>query len=397
MKKPPFLTITLGTGVMAFSVRVSLSRALRRSPFIWYAGGLPRFRLQWGIRGRGDLISRLGTDRIGFIDSGGIAMAVLSLTAIGKRLAVVVACSASSVIVTGCIRNDPVEPLTTARVNSLLNLVVFNPQVGCEELQKRFDVENLTLVDQPSEAGMEYEEAYITTLDGNRLRTWYLPSRLDRGLVVFSMGAVGSMPCYLYPIRILIANGWSVVLYDYRGFGGSSGVPDVSALAPDLGVVMDWSLQRTGREKATLMGVSLGTIPSVSIAVERPDVVNGIVLDSPVVLSMEGVRFAPLLGSWADQVGAFMPVELLSEQLIGNVAAPTLFFEHGDDKLTPPSMVGLLYSLAREPKRLVTFDGLGHARGVYHDTDRYAIALEAFLSQVWEGRDLTTSVIVPAE
>lgn len=300
------------------------------------------------------------------------------------------------VLTAGCIQSPFDPPMDSDGMYNLLNKVVLEPGVDCATLQKKFGAEDLPLVDNPTGLQMPYLETYVRTLDGNGLRTWYLPAVYDRGVVLLSYGAVGSMPCYLYTARILVANGWSVVLYDYRGFGGSTGAADLSTIAADLDAMLDWTLENSGHEKVTLMGISLGTIPSIPTAARRSDVVNGVILDSPVVLSWEVSRFASILGRVVHEVVALLPFDLLSEDAIEDMSPPALFFSSGRDLLTPPNMVKLLFDRAPGPKYLVKFDGIGHARGVFKDTEEYAVQLESFLVRVWEGREPPGTVIVPA-
>ena len=69
----------------------------------------------------------------------------------------------------------------------------------------------------------------------------------------------------------------------------------------ELEAVLDWTLEYTGREQVTLMGVSLGSIPSVSHAVLRPDDVNAVILDGVISLRIEAERFAYLLANDAER------------------------------------------------------------------------------------------------
>jgi pimeloyl-ACP methyl ester carboxylesterase len=199
-------------------------------------------------------------------------------------------------LICACAPVPTVETPTTDELGRLISNLLLRPEITCEVLRATFAVEYLPIVETPDQAGMAYEEHWVSTEDGELLRTWYLPTRLDRGTVVFSLGASGSMPCYLFITRLLVHNGWSVVMYEYRGFGVSSGEPNINALHTDLAAVLDWTIKYTGRESVTLLGVSLGTLPSVAVAVDRPDIVNGIVLDSPASMGLEVARFARALG-----------------------------------------------------------------------------------------------------
>lgn len=286
-------------------------------------------------------------------------------------------------------------PMDSKDMYALLNRVLLEPDVDCATIQQRFDMAEMPLVSTPDEISLTYSETFIPTFDNDMLRTWYVPAERDRGVVLLSYGAVGSMPCYLYAVDMLVANGWSVVIYDYRGYGASSGTADLETIATDLETVLDWTLENAGHDKVTLMGISLGTIPSVPVASRRLDVINAVILDSPVVMSEEVRRFGTVLGKLSQSVLNLLPFDLRSEDAIEVMPRPVLFFSAGRDLLTPPDMVELLYDRAPGQKYLVHFDGIGHARGIFKDTELYAVELENFLARVWEGREPPNNVILP--
>lgn len=303
----------------------------------------------------------------------------------------------TQVLTGGCMQQLVGEPLDSAGMYDLLNRVMLEPNVDCATIQSRFGMDEMPLVSTPDELALAYSETYVNTPDDKALRTWYLPATEDRGVVLLSYGAVGSMPCYLFAARILVANGWSVVLYDYRGYGGSDGTASLEMVASDLDAVLDWTLENAGHDQVTLMGISLGTIPSIPVAVHRSDAVNGVILDSPVVLSHEVRRFGTVLGKLSQAVLKLLPFELLSEDAVEVMPQPVLFYSAGRDLLTPPDMVEMLFDRAPGPKVLVELEGIGHARGIFRQTERYAVELENFLVRVWEGREPPGTVILPQE
>jgi len=275
-------------------------------------------------------------------------------------------------------------PLPSKDALSLaLTALAFDNQITCEDLRNLFDIEYLQPVETPDQIGLDFEQLWLPTVDGNFIRVWRLPTQLDRGLVVLSGGSVGSMPCYLFVAKLLVDDGWSVVMSDYRGFGASSGIPDLDTLPDDLELVLDWALERTGREHATLMGISLGSIPTVAVAVRRPEAVNGVVLDSPVALG-EMIKRLDFAFSSTQDVIDLLDAQLNTQRIISNLTAPVLMYSGGKDVLTPPAATELLFAGAAGPKRLVRFPELRHARGPYFATGTYTFELERFLSSVWE-------------
>ena len=286
-------------------------------------------------------------------------------------------------VTNSCVPAPEIPAVTRDELSLVLSEVVFDPEMTCAELREAFNVEHLPLVDTPDEVGLAYEEHWLPTAGDGLLRVWYLPTALDRGVVALSQGSFGAMPCYLFHARMLAHNGWAVVMYEYRGFGGSDGEPDVNMLKGDLAAVVDWACGYTGREQITLMGISLGAIPSVAVAVEYPEAVNAVVLDSPVAMGemIERLEFA-LRNQTQLFIDRLAP-DLVSEDLIERMQQPLLVFVGDEDKLTTPASIQLIYDRAAGPKQIVYFPGVGHAREPFRDTGTYTYHLETFLSTVW--------------
>ena len=252
------------------------------------------------------------------------------------------------------------------------------PEQSFDQLKIVFGMPFVPTVDNPGEINLAFEEELVRTADGELLRVWYIPRQDARGTLVFSNGAVGDISCYLLIALLLRGNGYSVVLYDYRGFRGSTGTADLTAVGTDLDAVLDWTLARTGESSVTLMGVSVGTIPTVAAAASRPDDVNAIVLDGAISLRHEIKRFAALLdGPPEDYVAQFDDSLLLDEQ-IGAVTQPMLVFTYGLDEYATSAVVPRITAQTRAALTVYDFPTLAHARGPYLRTEEYAGVLAGF-------------------
>ncbi|RMF79611.1 MAG: alpha/beta fold hydrolase [Planctomycetota bacterium] len=289
----------------------------------------------------------------------------------------------SAAILCGC---APVRQIPTPKDKQVLDAVLselaLDTETTCAELRDAFDVEHLPVVQTPDEIGMDYTEHWLSMPDGTPLRIWHLPSNLDRGTVVLSTGAVGEMACYLFITRLLVNNGWSVVMYDYRGFGGSAGEPDLDTLAGDLDVIVDWTLALVPHERVALMGISLGSMPSIAVAVDRPQDVSGVILDSPVVLSDQFRRLDFVLGDQTQTFIDLLAPSLVSENLISRMHTPLLMLIADKDRLVRPAAAQQLFDAAPGPKTLARFPDVGHARAPYQATGEYTLQIETFLSQI---------------
>ncbi len=261
--------------------------------------------------------------------------------------------------------------------------LVLDPKITCAELAVIFQVEDFPIVENPAQVGIPYDEVFITADDGTALKLWHLQSDINYGTIILSNGAVGELPCYLLVGRLLYNTGFSVVMYDYRGFGGSGGKPSLKTLHSDLINVLDWTLQNTGEPQVVLAGVSLGAIPAVSVAVERPDSIATVILDSPVALGEEIRRFAFFTGGRPGEFEALLPAELITEDIIGQLKAPSLMFLNELDVITTPEQTMLLYERAGGAPELVSFPGIGHANGPYHLEPAYRYFVTDFLQRTF--------------
>ncbi len=284
----------------------------------------------------------------------------------------------------GCV--SVAQPLLHASVTrQIADTLALAPHKTCEELKSQFGVEHLTVVNDPGELGLTYEEVFVESDNGAALRVWLMPAEGEqRGVLLYAMGAVGDMSCYLLTPYMLTQFGWTVVIFDFQGFGGSGGAPTLSSLYPDIDAVLTWTLARTDAQRVTLMGVSLGTMPTAALAANRPDHVAAIVIDGPINLRTELVHFG---GAFFEvgldgYVHQFDPVLLLDLQLQQS-SAPTLLFTYELDEYGTSAVIADIVA-GRDFVDQHHFVDLAHARGPYQRPAEYFLALETFLAQTME-------------
>jgi len=195
-------------------------------------------------------------------------------------------------------------------------------------------------------------DVVLQTEDGIGLGAWYFPA--GRSAVVVFNGNAGDRSLRADLAVALNRAGLSVLLFDYRGYGGNPGRPTEEGLASDARAAQAWLSAQPGVERIAYFGESLGAAVAVGLAVERPPA--ALVLRSPFT-------------SLAD-VGAvhfpWLPVRLLlldrypSIERITAVRAPLLVIAGDRDDIVPASLSRRLYEAAAEPKRFVLVPGAGH-------------------------------------
>lgn len=203
------------------------------------------------------------------------------------------------------------------------------------------------------------DEVTFETDDGLTLNGWLLPAETDASpgpaAIVFN-GNAGNR-AYRAPLaRELSRAGLSVLLLDYRGYGGNPGTPTESGLEADARAARTFLASRpeVDAERIVYLGESLGCAVAVRLAVDHPPA--ALVLRSPFtsLVDMGAVHYP------------YLPVRLLawdryaSIGRIADVHAPLLVVVAEDDSIIPPSQSRQLFEAAHEPKRFVAISGADH-------------------------------------
>lgn len=139
----------------------------------------------------------------------------------------------------------------------------------------------------PHDFRMTYEKLSIASTDNIQLHAWYFPSDLGDQLMIISHDGVGNMGDYLERVRILVNYGFSVVIYDYRGFGQSSDFKInkyqyvYKEFYDDFDAVYDYCEARFHHELIAY-GWGIGAGISVARGYQKDDIA-GIIADEPFV------------------------------------------------------------------------------------------------------------------
>jgi pimeloyl-ACP methyl ester carboxylesterase len=212
------------------------------------------------------------------------------------------------------------------------------------------------IVQTPEEAGLDSRELSLETDDGARLHGWWIGARNESlGHLLLCHGNAGNVGDRVLHAALLTAAGFDVLLFDYRGYGRSSGRPDEEGTYRDARAALACLLGLPGVESARVfyLGESLGGAVAVNLALERPPA--GLVLLS----TFTGVRelghlHYPLLPA------SLIPDAYPTVRRIARLRAPLLVL-HGDrDDIVPLAQARTVFAAAPEPKLIHVFTGAGH-------------------------------------
>jgi uncharacterized protein len=198
----------------------------------------------------------------------------------------------------------------------------------------------------------------LRTSDGLELGAWFVPARAADNdfAVLVANGNAGDRSLRAPLAEALAEEGFAVLLFDYRGYGGNPGQPSEEGLARDAIAAYRFLTEGEGipRERLLYFGESLGAAVLTALATEHPPA--GLVLRSPFTdLAAVGRVHYPFL-----PVGAMLwdryPVV---EQLRG-VTVPTTIVYGTQDSIVPPAQSRAVAEAAAGPTTTLEIEGAGH-------------------------------------
>jgi len=161
----------------------------------------------------------------------------------------------------------------------------------------------------PDTFGLNYETLNIPTIDSSlNLKAWkILPAPADdrKTVIIIAYGDAGNMSYYLQQAYALVSNGFTVITFDYRGFGESSYFAlnekflYYNVFATDLCSVIRWSRMHLKDYKTGVLGFSMGT--AMAAMANQSDPLDFIVA--------EGLLYHPFIVSI--RIGALKHTEVL--------------------------------------------------------------------------------------
>ncbi|MAG93088.1 MAG: alpha/beta hydrolase [Planctomycetaceae bacterium] len=208
-----------------------------------------------------------------------------------------------------------------------------------------------------SPQGIDIEDAWFASADGTELHGWYVPHPHPRAVVLVCHGNAGNVTHRANLIRSLHAHhDVALLVFDYRGFGRSTGTPNEQGILSDARAARGWLADRTGQreEDIVLFGRSLGGGVAVDLAAH--DGARGLVLVNTFSSLPEVARHHMSLLP----AGLLMKNRLASADKIDAYHGPLLQLHARDDKVIPARLGSKLHAAANDPKQLLLVDGMGH-------------------------------------
>jgi uncharacterized protein len=221
------------------------------------------------------------------------------------------------------------------------------------------------------------EEHWIETPDGETLHAWYCRAEKPLASGLFCHGNTGNLTISADVIPHLLNAGFSVMFFDYRGFGRSSG------RASYAGVISDGITAARFHDKirpkglpSVLYGFSLGG--GIAAQVIRRHPFDGLILQSTFTSLPNIARV--MFPRFPMHVFAGNLFDTLT--VIRNLQVPLLVLHGSDDEVCPRWMAHEIYDSCKSPRRLHCVDGGFHKDLFVRDPDSLIWAISQFIADL---------------
>ena len=237
----------------------------------------------------------------------------------------------------------------------------------------------------PANYDLKFQDVFINVDQDETIHGWYFPQAQDpesARTVLFCHGNGGNISHRLETVIFLLQRGVNVMMFDYRGYGRSSGRPTETNTYDDVRAVYDWLISEKNVKPNDIIvfGRSLGGAVAVDLASRVS--CGGLIVESTFDSAIEMAKgYFPLFPA-----GLLIKYSYNSISKISKVDCLKLFTHSPVDDLVPFERGKRLFEAAPEPKTFFEISG-GHNERTYLDDPGYIEVIDNLLKQESAGRN----------
>ncbi len=235
-----------------------------------------------------------------------------------------------------------------------------------------------SIIAAPDYVGLAYEPVKLSTADGETLHGWFVPATATtaaaNGTVLFFHGNAGNISHRMEYLLMFHRMGYDTLIFDYRGYGQSSGSPTEAGTYLDAQAAWRYLLvtKAISPSRIVLFGESLGGAVAAWLATQ----------ETPAVLVLASVFTS--VPKIAAKIYPFLPVRLLVRfdyntlGYLQSVTCPVFVAHSPQDEIVPVEQGRALYQAAAAPKQFLELQG-GHNDGFIFMREEWVQALGDFI------------------
>ncbi len=241
-------------------------------------------------------------------------------------------------------------------------------------------------------ARKQWQEVWFETLDGEELYGWYCHAEKPIASALYCHGNTGNLSNTAHVIPHLMNAGISVLLFDYRGFGRSSGYPSLD------GVVSDGVCAAKFHDKirpkhlpSIIYGYSLGGAIAAQVIRRHP--FDGMILQSTFT-SLPDIAKAsfPRVPLYLVAGNLFDTVKVLRK-----LQVPLMLIHGSEDETCPKWMAERLRAACASRSTVVMIEGGMHKDLYVRDSDSIVWAVNRFATELPRNTQVPVEPVGPVE
>ncbi|NVJ49764.1 MAG: alpha/beta fold hydrolase [Gammaproteobacteria bacterium] len=198
--------------------------------------------------------------------------------------------------------------------------------------------------DSPSHYAIDYEDISLLTADNEQLHGWRLiPQKPVTHTVIFFHGNAENISTHFRNVVWLLNDGVQVILFDYRGYGRSSGVAELDGALSDIVQSTAYAIdQFAANTPVFVFGQSLGAAMTITALAKQPALterINGFIFEASFTRYRSIAQYS--LGNfwltWLVQIPLSWTAISKHDPVdhIGFIQAPLLILHSQDDQIIP--------------------------------------------------------------
>ncbi|WP_197273941.1 alpha/beta hydrolase [Hymenobacter sp. DG25A] len=225
----------------------------------------------------------------------------------------------------------------------------------------------------PNRPNFTYQRLLLSSPNG-RLEAWYSTVPNARGTVALFHGYTSNKAALLPEAAYFRRLGYSVLLTDFAGNGGSAGYTCTVGYreAEDVRTAFNWLVQNQPQKPILLYGVSMGAEAILRAESELGVLPKANILECPYGSMLQTARnrfaamhlpdfpMANLLVFWGGVQNGFWAFDLDATRFASHINTPTLLMWGEADPRVTRQETDAIYRNLRGPKQRQNFVGSGH-------------------------------------
>ena len=216
----------------------------------------------------------------------------------------------------------------------------------------------------------------IETEDGAEISALYLLEPNSEFTILYSHGNAEDVGDLREILEMFQDKGFSVLAYDYRGYGTSDGRASEKNAYEDIEAVYEYLVRELGSSPGEIIALGRSVGGGVAMHLACREKLAGLILEGSFITAFRVITRIPLV-----PFDKFRNIDKIKK-----VKCPVLIIHGKDDRMVPFRHGVKLFKTANEPKLKFWVDGAGHNDLFWVAGTRYWDIIREFTSMVQANR-----------